>query len=88
MKIRTVQKAPRGSSVDGWAVMSMCCRAPGMSPSRTATALAIGAGVVPAGCQAAFVARPGAVLSPLGDAPGITGRDLGAVVEQIISIDG
>lgn len=46
------------------------------------------AGAIAAGCQAAFVARPGAVLSPLGDAPGITGPDLGAVVEQIISIDG
>ena len=41
-----------------------------------------------AGCQAAFVARPGMVLSPLGDPPGITGPNLAAVAEQIITIDG
>jgi 2-haloacid dehalogenase len=41
-----------------------------------------------AGCQAAFVARPGMVLSPLGDPPDITGPDLAAVAEQIITIDG
>jgi len=46
------------------------------------------AGALAAGCQAAFVARPGMVLSPLGDPPGITGPDLAAVAEQIISIDG
>jgi 2-haloacid dehalogenase len=46
------------------------------------------AGAVAAGCQAVFVARPGMVLSPLGDPPGITGSDLAAVAEQIISIDG
>jgi hypothetical protein len=28
------------------------------------------------------------VLSPLGDPPGITGPDLAAAAEQIISIDG
>ena len=46
------------------------------------------AGAMAAGCQAAFVARQGMVLSPLGDPPGITGPDLAAVAEQIISIDG
>ena len=46
------------------------------------------AGALAAGCQAAFVARPGMVLSPLGDPPGIIGPDLAAVAEQIISIDG
>jgi 2-haloacid dehalogenase len=46
------------------------------------------AGALAAGCQAAFVARPGMVLSPLGGPPGIIGPDLAAVAEQIISIDG
>ncbi len=46
------------------------------------------AGAMAAGCQAAFVARPGMVLSPLSDPPGITGPDLAVVAEQIISIDG
>jgi 2-haloacid dehalogenase len=46
------------------------------------------AGAMAAGCQAAFVARPGMVLSPLGVPPGITGPDLAAVAEQIITIDG
>jgi 2-haloacid dehalogenase len=46
------------------------------------------AGALAAGCQAAFVVRPGMVLSPLGDRPGITGPDLAAVAEQIIRIDG
>ena len=46
------------------------------------------AGALAAGCQAAFVARPGMVLSPLADPPGITGPDLAAVAQQIINIDG
>ena len=45
-------------------------------------------GALSAGCQAAFVARPGMVLSPLGDRPSIIGPDLAAVVEQIIATDG
>jgi 2-haloacid dehalogenase len=45
-------------------------------------------GALSAGCQAAFVARPGMVLSPLGDQPDIVGPDLAAVVEQIIAVDG
>jgi 2-haloacid dehalogenase len=46
------------------------------------------AGALAAGCQAAFVARPGMVLSPHGDQPGITGPDLDSVANQIITIDG
>jgi 2-haloacid dehalogenase len=46
------------------------------------------AGALAAGCQAAFVARPGMVLSPLDEPPDITGPDLAAVAEQIIRTDG
>jgi 2-haloacid dehalogenase len=46
------------------------------------------AGALAAGCEAAFVARPGMVLSPIGARPGITGPDLAAVAEQIIAVDG
>jgi 2-haloacid dehalogenase len=46
------------------------------------------AGALAAGCQAAFVARPGMVLSPLGGRPGIIGPDLDSVASQIITIDG
>jgi 2-haloacid dehalogenase len=46
------------------------------------------AGALSAGCQAAFVARPGMVLSPLGDEPDIIGPDVAAVVERIIAVDG
>jgi 2-haloacid dehalogenase len=46
------------------------------------------AGALSAGCQAAFVARPGMVLSPLGDQPDIIGPDVAAVVERIIVVDG
>jgi 2-haloacid dehalogenase len=45
-------------------------------------------GALSAGCQAAFVARPGMVLSPLADQPGIAGPDLVAVAEQIAAADG
>ena len=45
-------------------------------------------GALSAGCQAAFVARPGMVLSPLGDRPSIIGPDLASVAEQIIATDG
>jgi 2-haloacid dehalogenase len=45
-------------------------------------------GALSAGCQAAFVARPGMVLSPIGDQPGIAGPDLAVVAEQIIAADG
>lgn len=36
-------------------------------------------GALAAGCQAAFVARPGMALSPIGASPAITGPDLAAV---------
>ena len=44
-------------------------------------------GAMQAGCAAAFVARPGKVLYPLGPAPDIVGPDLRAVAEQIIARD-
>ncbi len=46
------------------------------------------AGALSAGSQAAFVARPGMVLSPLGRRPAIIGPDLASVAEQIIATDG
>ncbi len=46
------------------------------------------AGAMAAGCQAAFVARPGMVLSPVGERPAIIGRDLASVAQQIIAADG
>jgi 2-haloacid dehalogenase len=46
------------------------------------------AGALGAGCQAAFVARPGMVLSPLGRRPGIIGPDLASVAGQILAADG
>ena len=45
------------------------------------------AGALSAGCQAAFVARPGMVLSPLGRGPAIIGPDLASVADQIIAAD-
>lgn len=44
-------------------------------------------GALAAGCQAAFVARPGMVLSPIGRQPSIIGADLEVVVDQIIAVD-
>jgi 2-haloacid dehalogenase len=44
-------------------------------------------GALVAGCEAAFVARPGMVLSPIGPRPDIVGADLSAVVDQIIALD-
>jgi 2-haloacid dehalogenase len=46
------------------------------------------AGALAAGCAAAFVARPGKVLSPLGDQPDIVGADLNEVAERIVAADG
>jgi len=43
------------------------------------------AGALAAGCRAAFVARPGMVLSPLGDQPDIVGADLGEVAKRIVA---
>lgn len=44
-------------------------------------------GALAAGASAAFVARPGMVLSPIGAQPDIVGADLAAVVAQIIDRD-
>jgi 2-haloacid dehalogenase len=46
------------------------------------------AGAMAAGCAAAFVARPGKVLNPLGQPPDIVGADLHEVAARIIEIDG
>lgn len=44
-------------------------------------------GALAAGCRAAFVARPGMVLSPIGAQPDIIGRDIAAIVDQIVAVD-
>lgn len=44
-------------------------------------------GALAAGCKAAFIARPGMVLSPIGHQPDITGADATEVVSRIISRD-
>jgi 2-haloacid dehalogenase len=44
-------------------------------------------GALAAGCKAAFVARPGKVLSPIGPQPDIVGPDISAVVERIRTLD-
>jgi 2-haloacid dehalogenase len=44
-------------------------------------------GALAAGCKAAFVARPGMVLSPVGRQPDIVGGDVAEVVEQIVALD-
>jgi 2-haloacid dehalogenase len=46
------------------------------------------AGALAAGCRAAFVARPGMILSPLGDQPDVVGADLGEVAELILTGEG
>lgn len=42
-------------------------------------------GAMAAGCKAAFVARPGMVVSPIGRQPDILGADIAEVVEQILA---
>ena len=44
-------------------------------------------GTMRAGCAAAFVARPGMVLNPLAERPGIVGTDLREVADQILKIE-
>ncbi len=44
-------------------------------------------GALAAGCAAAFVSRPGAVPSPLGEQPDISGPDILAVAELIIEAE-
>jgi 2-haloacid dehalogenase len=46
------------------------------------------AGALRAGAGAAFVARPGMVLDPLAPQPEIVGRDLKAVAERILAVEG
>jgi 2-haloacid dehalogenase len=41
------------------------------------------AGALAAGCRAAFVARPGMVLSPLGEQPDVVGADLAEVAAEL-----
>jgi 2-haloacid dehalogenase len=43
------------------------------------------AGALAAGCAAAFVARPGMVLSPIGERPDVVGADLAEVGEGILA---
>jgi len=42
-------------------------------------------GALRAGCRAAFVARPGQALDPLGPRPEIIGADLGEVADRLLS---
>ena len=44
-------------------------------------------GALAAGCRAAFVARPGMVLSPIGARPDIVEADIAAVADRIVAID-
>ena len=41
-------------------------------------------GAIRAGCAAAFVARPGMVLDPLGETPDVVGRDLDEVADALL----
>ena len=45
------------------------------------------AGAARAGCATAFVARPGKVLDPLVERPGIVGADLAEVAEAILAVE-
>jgi 2-haloacid dehalogenase len=45
------------------------------------------AGALAAGCRAAFVARPGMVLSPVGEQPDVVGADLAEVAGRILEVD-
>ena len=44
-------------------------------------------GALRAGCAAAFVARPGKVLYPLGPKPDIIGPDFRSVAKQIVATE-
>jgi 2-haloacid dehalogenase len=46
------------------------------------------AGAARAGCATAFVARPGKVLDPLVERPGIVGADLAEVADAILAVEG
>jgi 2-haloacid dehalogenase len=43
------------------------------------------AGALAAGCQAAFVARPGMPRNPIDPAPGLVGADLGEIADRILA---
>jgi 2-haloacid dehalogenase len=43
------------------------------------------AGALGAGCQAAFVARPGKVLDPLADPPGLVVTDLDELATRLLA---
>jgi 2-haloacid dehalogenase len=45
-------------------------------------------GALRAGCEAAFVARPGAVLDPQSDPPGVTGADMDEVSIELLGCEG
>lgn len=45
-------------------------------------------GAIRAGCAAAFVSRPGAVLDPFGETPDIVEPDMGRVADAIIAAEG
>ena len=42
-------------------------------------------GALAAGCAAAFVSRPGAVLSPVGPRPEIIGRDMSEIADLLLA---
>jgi 2-haloacid dehalogenase len=44
-------------------------------------------GALAAGCAAAFVARPGQAVIPIGEQPDIVGDDVAAVVDVIVARD-
>jgi 2-haloacid dehalogenase len=44
-------------------------------------------GAIAAGCAAAFVARPGQALTPIGEQPDIVGDDVAAVADRIVARD-
>jgi 2-haloacid dehalogenase len=44
-------------------------------------------GALAAGCRAAFVARPGMVMSPIGAQPDIAEADIASVVDRIVAVD-
>jgi 2-haloacid dehalogenase len=45
------------------------------------------AGALAAGCRAAFITRPGMVLSPLGAQPDIVARDIQDCADQVMKLD-
>lgn len=63
----------------------------GVPPERVRLVAAHGwdvSGALAAGCAAAFVARPGTALIPLGPRPDVVGADLAEVADRIVEVDG